>query len=46
MLAGSLIVNEGDVPGRPPGADPTVIIDGRAAASKTITSLFSRRRKP
>lgn len=36
MLAGSLIVNKGDVPGRPPGADLEFILDGRAAASTMI----------
>jgi hypothetical protein len=45
MLAGSLIVNEGDVPGRPPGAEPEIIIDGRAAASTMIRSLFITKEK-
>lgn len=41
MLAGSLIVNEGDAPGRPLGADPEFIVDGRAAASSIIKSISS-----
>ena len=38
MLAGLLIVNEGDAPGRPPGVKPAFIFSRRAAAGKMNNS--------
>lgn len=34
MLAGLLIVNEGDAPGRPLGVEPAFILGRRAAAGR------------
>jgi len=40
MLAGLSIVSEGEVPGRPPGAELELIVDRRAAASSENNQIL------